>query len=255
MLFHDPLLSLHQQISCASCHQQAAAYADPGKSTSTGDLSVKTERNSPTLVNLAWKKQFFADGRATKLEETIENAVLDPKELNSDFDCIIIPRIRKNSLYSQKFRRLFGNRTIHKDDIILVLTDYLRTLNSFHAKYDEVMQGRAQFTTQEKEGLEIFTAACQSCHVPPLFHSQGLIASCRSGNQDINALVAPTLRNIEFTSPYGYTGAYPRLDSLLIVHEIQWAGSSYPRTVKEVAALKAFLYTLSDHSFTSNTAY
>src|SRR5690606_23294598 len=60
-LFHDPILSVNNTISCASCHKQENAFSDPGKPFSTGIFGRSAPRHSPALFNLAWNKTFMWD--------------------------------------------------------------------------------------------------------------------------------------------------------------------------------------------------
>src|SRR5262245_6580102 len=46
MLFYDPVLSVDSSISCASCHDQKHAFADP-RQFSVGVFGLKTARNTP----------------------------------------------------------------------------------------------------------------------------------------------------------------------------------------------------------------
>src|SRR6185436_17178811 len=61
-LFHDARLSRTQDVSCATCHLQANAFADP-HAVSTGVEGRTGTRNAPPLANLAWNTSFFWDGR------------------------------------------------------------------------------------------------------------------------------------------------------------------------------------------------
>ncbi len=54
-LFYDKNLSANQTQSCASCHIQQYAFAEP-LTTSIGSTDEKHRRNSPALVNIAYNK-------------------------------------------------------------------------------------------------------------------------------------------------------------------------------------------------------
>jgi len=67
-LFFDPRLSINNNISCATCHDQKQSWED-GKETSIGNLNTKLTRHTPTVLNMAWGELYFWDGRAETLEE------------------------------------------------------------------------------------------------------------------------------------------------------------------------------------------
>lgn len=257
MLFNDPLLSRHQQISCASCHQQSSSYADASKQFSEGDLHRKTLRNAPALINLRWKQYFFADGRANSLAATIHNAVLDTNELNSNWP-LIVERMAAHPVYTTKFQRLYADGQINEERIVQVLTQYLQTLNSWRSTYDEVMLGRQQFNAAEKLGWNLFQQECQSCHVPPLFHGAAPITRVESADQSTPTpwRSVPTLRNIRYTAPYYYDGSVQTLEELLQTHVLKTGhGQGQQRSGQDVAALKAFLHSLSDAAFINSNSY
>ncbi len=53
-LFYDPILSLNNNISCATCHKQEKAFSDAPKAFSIGHRNALTNRNTMPLFNLAW---------------------------------------------------------------------------------------------------------------------------------------------------------------------------------------------------------
>ncbi|HEY1050856.1 MAG TPA: MbnP family protein, partial [Prosthecobacter sp.] len=69
-LFHDPRLSINGTQSCASCHDQAHAFADP-RQFSLGAEGHVGKRNAMPLFNLAWHTAFFWDGRAPTLRQQV----------------------------------------------------------------------------------------------------------------------------------------------------------------------------------------
>lgn len=51
-LFYDRRLSVNSSVSCADCHRQAFAFADP-RARSVGATGELTTRNAMTLTNVA----------------------------------------------------------------------------------------------------------------------------------------------------------------------------------------------------------
>jgi di-heme cytochrome c peroxidase len=72
VLFYDRRLSANNTTSCASCHVQAHAFADP-KPFSRGFHGARTDRRAMPLVNVRYyeRARFFWDERAGNLEEMV----------------------------------------------------------------------------------------------------------------------------------------------------------------------------------------
>jgi cytochrome c peroxidase len=76
-LFFEEGLSGNGEVSCATCHQPDYGFADPRK------LSVgfsKTNRHAPTLLNVAYNKWYFWDGRADTLWAQVHTPLEAPNE-------------------------------------------------------------------------------------------------------------------------------------------------------------------------------
>ena len=67
-LFYDPILSKDKTISCASCHLQATGFTHVDHDLSHGIEGKIGIRNSLTLQNLAWSKNFMWDGGINHLD-------------------------------------------------------------------------------------------------------------------------------------------------------------------------------------------
>ena len=64
-LFFDPILSADNTVACASCHQPEHGFAHQSRRRRRAENS----RPAPMLLNRAFGKAFFWDGRAATLEE------------------------------------------------------------------------------------------------------------------------------------------------------------------------------------------
>ena len=69
-LFFDPILSRDKSVSCAACHDPLLAFTD-GRRISQGIFGRSGVRNTPTIVNRAYGKSQFLDGRVSTLEEQV----------------------------------------------------------------------------------------------------------------------------------------------------------------------------------------
>src|SRR5436190_9096291 len=66
-LFFDPILSADGTVACATCHQPGHGFASP-LPRAVGAGGRRGPRNSPSLLNRAYGRAFFWDGREATLE-------------------------------------------------------------------------------------------------------------------------------------------------------------------------------------------
>jgi len=104
-LFFDPNLSSSQKIACASCHIPHEAWAD-GQKTSQGVR--RGRRNTPSLLNVAYNRWFFWDGRADSLWSQALQPIESPDEMNGDRTAVL-HYIRSTPHLYELYRTLFGN--------------------------------------------------------------------------------------------------------------------------------------------------
>ena len=88
-LFHDPLLSRGEKQSCASCHQAEAGTVDAGRAFSLGVDGQPGARNAMPLYNLAWKSEFFWDGRAKSLRQQALMPIQDELEMHETLGNVV----------------------------------------------------------------------------------------------------------------------------------------------------------------------
>ena len=273
VLFYDTKLSINNTIACASCHKQANAFSDPNQ-FSTGHNGEQTNRNAMSLVNLRYGFRFFWDLSATSLEEQvlmpIENTIEMGMPLNE-----LVPKLQSIDYYPPLFEAAFGSPTVSTDGIAKALAQFLRSIMSYNAKYDEgITNDFTNFTAQENLGRALFfngQTGCNFCHTSEaFFSSQALNTGLESNYSDLGAgngrFKAVTLRNIGLTAPYMHDGrfttleevitqyneniqAHPFLDDRLTTNgQIGGPPKQLNLSAAEQAALVAFLHTLTDYN-------
>jgi len=251
-LFFDKQLSINNAQSCADCHAPEKAFSD-GRRTARGAEGEFGPRNSMPLFNLAWKKEFFWDGRAKNLREQVLQPIQNPLEmhetltnlvakLNGRADLPVGPDARQRvptDDYAGLFTAAFGSPEITAEKISLALENYLLTLTSFDAKFDRVLRGAEKFTAEEQRGFELFSteydprrgqfgADCFHCHGGPLFQSQSFANNGSDGAftdigrekvtgkaSDRGKFAVPSLRNIALTAPYMHDGRFRTLEEVV----------------------------------------
>ncbi len=277
-LFYDVRLSADKSVSCGSCHQQFAAFAQLDHSVSHGVNNCLGKRNAPVLFNLAWQKEFFWDGGAKNLEIVPINAITDACEMGTDLNTIV-SFLKGTNPYPQLFADAFGQNSITSQNLLKALTQFTAVMVSANSKYDKVMRSPQQyvFTTDEQQGYQLFREKCANCHQEPLFtdlsyRSNGLDAnSTDEGRKIITGLESdkgrfrvPTLRNIELSAPYMHDGRFNSLEKVLEHYNsgIQQAPNLDPllKTGMALTAIQkqqiiSFLKTLTDDEFIKNKIF
>ena len=277
-LFHDRLLSRTQEISCASCHQ-GQVMSDPRR-FSPGVEGKVGKRHSMPLFNLAWKDDFFWDGRASSLRSQALVPIEDHLEMD-DSVSKVIKKLEAAPDYPGQFAKAFGSGRITGETIGLAIENFLLTRMSFDSKFDRSMKGEVELSAEEKRGFELFFteseprldrrgADCFHCHGGALFtdhgfHNTGLLPTddlgleaTTSRESDRYKFSTPSLRNIALTAPYMHDGRFATLEEVIDHYNTPFELSptldpnlaKHPQglglTKADQAALIAFLRTLTD---------
>jgi len=283
-LFHEVRLSVNNTQSCASCHQAEAAFTD-GNRISLGAEGQKGTRNAMPLFNLAWKQSFFWDGRAPSLREQVLMPIENPVEMHESLPNVVA-KLKALETYPVLFEQAFGTKEIDADRVARALEQFLLTMVSYRSKFDRAMQGREEFTKEEKRGFELFVtehdprrglfgADCFHCHGGPLFSNQrfannGLdskpvdigLGGVTQREFDRGFFAVPTLRNVAVTAPYMHDGRFQTLEEV-VEHYVSGVKRSpsldpnlakhplggVPLSIEDKQALVAFLKTLTDDEF------
>ena len=277
-LFYDARLSADKSVSCGSCHQQFAAFANLDHKVSHGVDNCQGKRNAPPLFNLAWQKAFFWDGGVKNLETSPLNAFTDACEMKTDLETVV-SFLQNTQPYPELFKKAFGSGDINSQKVLKSIAQFVGVLVSGNSKYDKIMRKEKgiTFTTMELAGYNLFKEKCSSCHAEPLFtdfsyRSNGLdLVSLDEGRSHITGAAAdfgtfrvPTLRNIEYTSPYMHDGRFYNLDEALEHYNSGVKNSpNLDKSLKggirlndtEKDQIKSFLKTLTDNEFIKNTLY
>jgi cytochrome c peroxidase len=286
-LFFDKRVSINDRQSCADCHSPERAFTD-GRRTARGAEGRFGPRKTMPLSNLAWKKEFFWDGRAKSLREQVLQPIQNSIEMHQSLTNLLVKLARADTNYPSWFSAAFGSPEITAEKISLALENYVLTLTCFNAKFDSVLRGEEKFTTEEQRGFELFSteydprrkqfgADCFHCHGGTLFQSQSFAndgleetfpdpgrGKITGKISDNGKFAVPSLRNVALTAPYMHDG---RFDSLEEVVEHYATGvkrsatldpnlakhpdGGVPLSAADKQALVAFLKTLTDRQFSS----
>ena len=250
-LFYDPVLSVNNKRSCASCHNPTKAFTDGEQRSTAIDFKGTVLRNAPTLINSVFADRYFYDLRTEKIENQFEHVITSEFEFNTSYPQIA-ELLGKSSEYKALFKKAFPqyNGQIDKQTISESIAAYLKTLTGFNSDFDKHIRGEANtLSPQEIRGFNLFMgkAVCGTCHFAPTF--SGLVPPYYSENESevlgvpattdtINAVVDPdigriggrmkekvefnrhafktvTVRNIALTAPYMHNGVYKTLEEVV----------------------------------------
>ena len=125
MLFYDTRLSANTTTSCASCHVQAHAFADP-KPSSKGFHGALTDRRAMPLVNVRYypRARFFWDEQAGNLEEMVVLPIQSRIEMGQDLPRVV-DTLARDAMYPVLFARAFGDRQITEQRIGKALAQFV----------------------------------------------------------------------------------------------------------------------------------
>lgn len=228
-LFYDPILSKDSTVSCATCHQNFAAFSHIDHKLSHGFNGQIGNRNVPALQNLIWKDEFMWDGGINHLEIQPLNPITSPIEMNESL-AHVIEKLKKDSVYTIMFSKAFKDKEINSEKLLKSLAQFTGLMISANSRYDKYMAGKDTFTLAEKNGLALFRNKCANCHREPLFtdnsyRNNGLFVDTAlkdlgrgkiTGNDADNyKFKVPSLRNVEMTYPYMHDGRFRRLKDVL----------------------------------------
>lgn len=274
-LFFDRQLSADNTISCSSCHIQESAFADhnPKAIGIEGRIGL---RNAPPVQNMAFMQFYNWDGNKLQLENQPLVPIITHEEMDSSI-LEVIGKLESDPSYIELFNKAFQGEGITADGIYNSIAQYEYTLISSNSKYDRVKQNEGEtFTTSEAQGYAVFQNKCISCHSTELFTDQSFRNigfpinpdSEEGGRARITGLVedymrfrVPSLRNIEYTAPYGSFGQFETLEDLLDYLDngvleadnldpiLKDNNNRIPLTAQEKTDLIAFMKTLSDAEF------
>ena len=222
------------------------------------------------------------------LEDVVLMGIIAPHEMNSTPERAVYA-LKQNPKYPALFKKAFGTEEVNTVRIQKAVAQFIRTLVSENAKFDKYLRGEEPLTDAELRGLILFTteegADCFHCHggsgnpllTTHLYYNNALSTvfddsrdrfAVTKNNQDIGAYRAPSLRNCMVSPPYMHDGRFKTIDEVLnfynselqfspyvspLMHKLEQGGACL--TPSQISDLKAFLNTLTDTEFLTNSKF
>ncbi len=277
-LFYDPILSKDNTISCSSCHLQQTGFTHVDHDLSHGIDGKIGTRNSLTLQNLAWTKNFMWDGGVNHLDVQAIAPITSEVEMNETLENVVA-KLQKSEKYQLLFEKAFGTKKITGQLALQAISQFVIMLKTSNSKYDKVIHNEEKFTEMEQKGYDLFKINCASCHQEPLFTSGkfennglaidetlndfGRMKITQNPNDSLKFKV-PTLRNVQFTYPYMHDGRFKTLTEVVKHYN---SGIQKSKTLSkqlrksmqlsdnERTEIVTFLKTLTDKEFLYNSKF
>ena len=262
-LFHDPILSKDNTISCSSCHNLKTGGVDltersVGIQGKTGDI------NSPTVFNSGFNFKQFWDGRAETLEDQVDGPTHNPKEMGSDWN-EITGKLSKSKEYVKEFDEIYQEGIIPKN-IRDAIATFERSLYTPNSRFDQYLRGApSALGEDEKKGYQIFKSyGCISCHqgmnaggnmfqtfgvMRDYFADRGKVTPADYGRFNVTGdefdrytFKVPSLRLVALTPPYFHDGTAKTLEEAVTIMGRYQLGREL--TKEEIRLIILFLKTL-----------
>jgi len=248
-LFFDKRLSGDVAISCATCHDPAKGFSD-GLALSKAYPGSEGFRNTPTLINAAYKASWFHDGRlGTNLNDVTREMITETYMMNMDMR-LMQERLKQDPVYIQMFKDA-GYGEPSNGSVRKAIPEYLKTLSSRGSPFD-----KGTMSAAAKRGFALFKgkADCAACHSGPRFtddmpHNTGVpnnpdiwsdprrhvtfvtyamfmglqnymnirrdpgahVRMQKADGSNVGKFMTPTLRELKYTAPYMHNGTLTSL--------------------------------------------
>lgn len=232
-LFFDTELSVDRSMSCATCHDPEQGWAN-GKRYAFGVNGQEGNRNVPSILNAAFYRALFWDGRAGSLETQALGPVLNPDEMGMPSAKELVKRLQSHEKYPALFQVAFEDG-LTANNVARALASYERTIVAGNSPYDRYMAGdKSAMSESAIRGMHLFMnkqkSKCSICHEPPAFtalfyHNLGVGMDQEHpdlGRYEITKLESnkggfkvPTVRDVKATSPYMHDGSIATLKEVI----------------------------------------
>jgi cytochrome c peroxidase len=251
-LYFDTRLSRDNTVSCASCHDPQKGWSN-GDAVATGIGGQKGGRSAPTIINAAYQRFQFWDGRADFVEGQALGPIQNPIEMNMSLEDLV-NKLNGIEGYRKKFQQVFGEEEIKAEHIAQAIAAFERTILSGNAPYDRFKAGdKSALSESAQRGMKLFfgKAHCSACHTGPNFTDGGfhnLGVSIMKENPDAGrfeqtkmvgdrgSFKTPTLREIARTAPYMHDGSLKSLEDVVAYYSK--GGTTNDQLDEEIYELK-----------------
>lgn len=236
-LFFDPALSVDHSMSCATCHDPKKGWSN-GERVAVGVNGLPGKRNVPSILNVAYYRSLFWDGRAGSLEAQALGPIINENEMAMPSTAALIDRLREHDEYPALFARAFTNG-LTAANVARSIACFERTILAGNAPYDRYVAGdETAMSAAAQRGMKLFMdkrkSKCVICHEPPTFtalfyHNLGVGMEQEDpdlGRYEVTKLESnkgkfkvPTVRDVKDTAPYMHDGSIATLEEVVELYD------------------------------------
>lgn len=260
-LFHDPLLSGREKLSCSACHDLETGGTVRLPRTIGYDGQVHAF-NAPTIFNVGNNYRLGWRGRFTSLVVQNEAVLNDPGLMAANWP-LLLSRLTREQSYLSAFRQVYGGPP-SRETVLDALVAFQMSLMTPNAPFDRFLKGdKGALTPVQQEGYRLFVDyGCVSCHQGVniggnMFQIFGVFGSpdaegpprpsdldkrLQATDGDESVFRVPSLRNVEITAPYFHDGRAVTLRDAIAVMGRSQLGRELSES--DIANLEAFLKSL-----------
>jgi len=248
LLYFDTRLSKDNTVSCATCHHPQRGWTDQiPTSKAIGFKGRVGPRNSPVILNTAYQRHQFWDGRAKSLEQQALGPIEAEVEMNMPLK-ELLPKLKRIKGYVTLFKKAYPGEGLTKKTLAKAIASFERTIVSTESPFDKYAKGDKNAIPKEaKEGFALFKgkAHCTDCHdgwnfTDGSFQNIGLYDGVLKGKElgryNMKAREAwygvfktPTLRDVTKSYPYFHDGSVKTLQEATAICS---GGGRYENNVK-----------------------
>jgi len=170
-LFLDMRFSTTGKVSCATCHDPEKAFTDSPLKTSEGIEKKTGTRNAPTVINAAYFRTQFWDGRSPSLEDQALHPPVNPVEMGLPSHQPILDIVRSDPGYVAAFAEVFDveGEQITMDHVTKAIAAFERTQIAGDSPFDRwfFADDAGALNEQQQRGYDLFVnqGRCVSCHI------------------------------------------------------------------------------------------
>ncbi len=262
-LFHDPILSADDSISCATCHNLSTGGAGR-RAHATGINGAVGPVKAPTVYNSGFNFAQFWDGRASSLEAQVGGPLTNATEMGANWP-EVLGKLGADPSYVRAFQAAFGTGPT-EEAVREAIATFERSLVTVGSRFDRYLGGEATALTEcEREGYRLFKAyGCASCHQGAnvggnMFEKFGFMGNpftdhghpeavdlgrynLTQRDSDRFVFKVPSLRLAAVNPPYFHNGSAADLPEAIRVMGHYQLGREIPE--RDVNAIAAFLGSL-----------
>jgi len=248
LLYFDTRLSRDDTVSCATCHHPKRGWTDLNPTSKAVGFEGRVgPRNSPVILNAAYQRHQFWDGRAKSLEQQALGPIEADVEMNMPLKTLI-PKLNNIKGYVVLFEKAYPGEGLTKKSLAKAIASFERTVVSTESPFDRYIKGDKKAMSKEaQEGFTLFQgkAKCTACHdsfnfTDGSFHNIGLndgeLKGKELGRYNVKNRAAwygvmktPTLRDVTKSAPYFHDGSVKTLQEATVICS---SGGRYENNVK-----------------------